>query len=433
MINDQLIINNEGINYYNNVPKALIHLTLVICSFVIIALGLPSQAAIITNPELTSLSDTTMAITWSTTDEAASTELLWGISELSETSSQAGTTMYHYAELSGLYPDTTYKYRVKSGTTYYPAQTQEALTFTTLARPSGEYLFSFAVMNDLRYAETKTSTPSARGIPYEYCAEIVSSEVSDINNHGVAFTVVNGNLTENAGIYGDQLGANVKNRLENLSGAGDLPSNQGYKYLPTTGYEDKTATYSTDWLTDGFIPLTADPGSSESRYGFVAADNTKDSILNYQFKYKYYNLIFLDSAQATSGTGLASLESIYGYLSAEANSKTFVFMNFPAYDPFDTTTKDYPVALPTTEVSGGLCISNAAAFRATLESFTTSEVKIVAGVISGHLGDNYKRDINGISYIRQAQAVGYPTGYSIYKVYNNGFIKTFYKTTLFYS
>ncbi len=406
----------------------------ILFGFCVLSFGFSANAATFSNPELTSVTDTSMVITWSTTDEASSTEILYGVGSLTDSTSVAGTTMYHYLELENLLPNTTYKYRLKSGDTYFPPQILDPLEFTTLSQPSGELLFTFAVFNGTRYAEGKSNTTSAHGIAYEYCDEIVDSIVSDINAHDVAFTVVNGNLAENSGTYGDQVGVELKAKLEVLTGASDLPSGAGYKYLPTPGYEDREATYATDWITDAFIPITSDPGSSESRYGYVAADNTKDSIFNFQFKYKYYNFIFLDSTK-NDGDGLISVEALDNYLSADSNSKTFIFTNYPAYNPFDAATKDYPIDIPTSEVSGGtFTVDNAAAFRSTLESYTTAEaagatqIPITAAVISGHIGDNCLRTIEAISYIRQAPSTAFPCGYSIYKVYSNGFIKTFYKT-----
>ncbi|MDI6731809.1 MAG: Ig-like domain-containing protein, partial [Candidatus Margulisbacteria bacterium] len=393
---------------------------------------------IMSNIELTSLSDSSMVITWSTTNEASSTEIIWGSGGLTDITTVEGSTKYHRVELTGLYQNTTYQYRIKSGIMIFPPEVYYSpASFTTLTKPSGEYLFSFAVLNDIRYAEGKANVQNARGIPYEICDKIVSSEVADVNRHGVAFTVVNGNLAENSGTYGDQIGSNpfLKGELENLSGASDLPVGTAYKYLPNIGYEDKTATYTNDWFTNGYKPLTTDPGSSESRYtaiyGYNVASKDADSVFNYQFKYHYYNFIFLDSVKAGGTGGAANLGILNSFLSTEANSKTFIFMSFPGYNPLDASTKDYPLDIPTSEVGGGIInIENAAAFRATLEAYEDAAGNpIVAAVISGHLGDNYKRDINSISYVRQGPALQYPTGYSIYKVYSTGYVKTFYKTT----
>ena len=400
---------------------------------------------IITNVEPTSISDTSMVITWSTTNEAAGTEILWGAGGLTNVTTVAGTTKYHKIELTGLYQNTTYQYRIRSGSAVFPPSPLfSPLSFTTLERPSGEYLFSFAVLSDLRYAEGKASVSGSRGIPYALSSQILNSEVSDINNYtdpngrkGPAFTVINGNIVDSSGSYGDQGGTNVKTRLDALNNIpSDLTSPIAYKYLPVTGYHDKKATYTTDWITNAFNPLTSST-SIESVYGYNAASKDADSVFNYQFTYNHYNFVFLDAVKRPAdATGSVDLTTLYTNINSEAK-KTFIFMSYPAYNPFATATKDYPLDIPTAEVGGALYIDNHAAFRATLESFTdTTGNPLVAAVISGHLGDNYKRDIpltndstKSISYVRQGPALQYPTGYSIYKVYSTGYIKTFYKTT----
>ena len=405
----------------------------IIFVLILLGFGVKVLAAIPSNLEPTSLSDTSFIVTWSTTDEAASTEILYGIGGTTNIATVSGTTKYHLIELNDLYPNTTYQYRIKSGSTIFPPESLSALSFTTLEQPTGQYLFSFAVLNDLRYPVTQSSTSGARGIPYDYAADIISAEVANINDHNIAFTIINGNIADDSETYTTQISSNLKNILENLEGAADLPSGTSYKYMPTTGYHDKRASYGTDWITNSFDPLTTDFGTIESRYtplyGYNAASSAAGSVFNYQFSYNYYNFLMLDSVQ-NSGAGLADLNFLSNRLSEESNSKTFVFMNFPAYDISDIDGEsDYPLDIPTEEV-GVLKIANHAAFRSTIEAYNDTEGNpIVAAVISGHLGDNYKRDINNVSYVRQGPAVAFPTGYSIYKVYSNGYVKTFYKTT----
>ncbi|MFH1576050.1 MAG: Ig-like domain-containing protein [Candidatus Margulisiibacteriota bacterium] len=396
--------------------------------------GISAEAAIVSHPELTSLTDSTMIITWSTTDEASTTEIQYGIGNLSSSASLSGTTKYHYQEISGLYPNTTYQYRIKSGSTLYPPASMSPLTFKTLAKPSGDYLFSFAVINRLRYTDNlKSDTMGARGVPFTKGTPIITAEVADINNHNVAFTVINGNIADASqdtpATYTNQISSKLKGMFENLQGAANLPSSVAYKYLALPGYHDKAATYSAgDWIASNLGPLTTDPASTESRYGYTSpADVNKDSVFNYQFKYNYYNFIFLDSVKADSG-GLVSLEALNNHLSAESNSKTFVFLSYPPYDIDNINgEKDYPTSLPTDE-AGAVKITNDEAFRATVEAYKDQYGNpIVGAVVYGHLSDNYKREINDIAYVRQGPAVGFPTGYSIYKVYTNGFVKTFYK------
>src|SRR3989338_2934968 len=397
--------------------------------------GIPIMA----NIELTSLSDNSMIITWSTTNEASSTEIVWRAGGLTNITTIAGTTKYHYVELTGLYQNTTYQYRIKSGDVIFPPPPLfSPQSFTTLAKPSGEYLFSFAVLNDLRYANGKASTKGSRGIPYAVCAEIMSSHVADINSYvgpngasGVAFTVINGNLAESSGTYGDQVGAaaNLKGKLDLLTGASNFTSNISYKYLPVPGYQDKKAVYTTDWITDAFAPLT-NQTSIETTYGYRATSKEVDSVFNYNFEYKDYNFIFLDSVKKNGTGGAADLTFLKNKI-AGSLKKTFIFMSFPAYNPFETATKDYPLNIPTSEVGGDIInIENYAAFQDTIEAYTdASGNPIVAAVIGSHLGDNYNREISNISYVRQGPALQYPTGYSIYKVYSTGYVKTFYKTT----
>ena len=387
----------------------------------------PAMAAGISNEELTSLSDSSFIITWTTTQETP-TEILYGISALTEIATVSGTTKYHHCTVSGLFPNTTYKYKVRSDGFVGVEQ-----TIKTLAKPTGDYLFSFAVLSDPRYAEGKADVAGGRGSPYSLCKQIISAEVGDINNYrgpdgnGIAFTVVDGNLAESDGTYGDQVGTNLKGMLDNLSGASDLPAGSAAKYLPVPGYHDKKATYSTDWITNAFKPLTTDPGTTESRYNYTAANKDTDSIFNYNFSYKYYNFVFLDSVKKPAQTGgTVDLVKMRDLITPEAR-KTFVFSSFPAYN--FTTLNDYPLTLPTIE-GGVVTIDNDTAFRATLEAIQDANgYPNVAAVISGHITDNYKRDINNISYVRQGPAVQFPTGYSIYKVYTNGYVKSFYKTT----
>ena len=391
-----------------------------------------AQAAIISNEELTTLTDNAFIVTWTTTDEKSSTEIQYGIGGYTSVVTVDGTTKYHYCQVSGLYSNTTYNYRVKSGSILGPDR-----SIKTLGKPTGDYLFTFAVMSDLRYADGKADFAGARGSPYSLCKPIISSEVANINSFvgpdgkGIAFTVVDGNIAESSGSYGDQVGSssNLKGQLDKLLSASDLPVGSAASYLPTPGFQDKTATYTNNWITNAFKPLTTDPGTTESRYGYQSSDATTDSIFNYSFSYKYYNFVFADSVRNAGAGARINTDKIRDLITAEAR-KTFVFSSVPAYDFISMN--DYPIPqslIPSIE--GGITtIDNDSAFRATLEAIKdVNNYPVVAALISGHITDNYKRDINNISYVRQGPAVQYPTGYSIYKVYTNGYIKSFYKTT----
>ncbi|MBU1617464.1 MAG: Ig-like domain-containing protein [Candidatus Margulisbacteria bacterium] len=399
-----------------------ISLFLFALSFITPALA----AVVIINEELTSVEDDSFVVTWTTTNEPAATAIEYGISGYTNTSTVSGTTNYHWCQATGLLPNTTYQYRVKSGSVYGPPR-----LVTTLRRPSGEYLFSFAVLSDPRYAEGRTPDSSgARGLPYSICGEIISSSVSDINAlpNRPAFIVLGGNQvdvwTTNSG---DQAKNEFKARFVSFTGASDL-GNPNYRLSPVPGFYDKLADYTTGWITDNLNPLRGNTTQ------YTSADAGTDSVYNYSFSYKNYNFVFADSVTA-AGAGHLNINAVRDLITAEAR-KTFIFSSYPAYDLAGvlidgTTERDYPISLPTVE--GAAAIDNSIDFRAALESLTytvgSQSYPLTAAVVSGHIGDNYKRDIHGISYVRQGPAVQYPTGYSVYRVYSNGYTKTFYKTS----
>jgi len=100
----------------------------------------------ISNVDLVTLTDTSMIVTW-TTNENSSTYIDYGVRPflLNSHYYEENQTLvtFHYLELDGVQPGTTYYYKVCSGGTR-----SRMRTFTTLIPPSGEYLFSFATITD---------------------------------------------------------------------------------------------------------------------------------------------------------------------------------------------------------------------------------------------------------------------------------------------
>lgn len=399
---------------------------LLVALFFLVAAAPVFAAVNIINEELTSVDDTSFIVTWTTTDEAATTTIEYGIGGYYATAMVSGTTNYHYCQVSGLWPNTTYKYRVSSGSTTGPER-----SVTTLERPAGDYLFSFAVLSDPRYAEGKNpDSTGARGLPYSVCDKIIDSTVSDLNSLSdkPAFLVLNGNQVDTwTTDSGDQAKNQFKARLASFTGASDL-NNPNYRLNAVPGYYDKKADYTTNWLSDNLNPLR----NNFTQY--VTADAATDSVYNYSFSYRNYNFVFADSVQAAGG-GRINVNAVRDLVTAEAK-KTFIFSSYPAYDLTSVnidgaTQRDYPIDLPTME--GATAIDNGQSFRDTLDTLTYSaggfNYPLTAAVISGHVTDNYRRDIHGISYVRQGPATQYPTGYSVYRVYTNGYLKTFYKSS----
>ncbi|MFA5034943.1 MAG: fibronectin type III domain-containing protein, partial [Candidatus Margulisiibacteriota bacterium] len=226
---------------------------LLVALFFLVAAAPVFAAVNIINEELTSVDDTSFIVTWTTTDEAAATTIEYGIGGYYATATVSGSTNYHYCQVSGLWPNTTYKYRVRSGGALGPER-----SVTTLERPAGDYLFSFAVLSDPRYAEGKTpDSTGARGLPYSVCDKIIDSTVSDLNSLSdkPAFLVLNGNQVDTwTTDSGDQAKNQFKARLASFTGASDL-NNPNYRLNAVPGYYDKKADYTTNWISDNLNPL----------------------------------------------------------------------------------------------------------------------------------------------------------------------------------
>ena len=107
----------------------------------------------VSEPELVTLSDTEAGFTW-VTDSRSDTRVFleregtWEPLDLSRS-----PTRYHYALVEGLRPATAYRYRLVSGDKTAPETDRSPGRFTTLATPPGEFLFSFATINDTHVGE----------------------------------------------------------------------------------------------------------------------------------------------------------------------------------------------------------------------------------------------------------------------------------------
>ena len=86
-------------------------------------------------PEVVAVSDRVATITWAT-DEAGSSEVLFGQDALDQSASDSQLATEHRVELPNLEPNTTYKFRVRSFDAVENGPTQSSeLSFTTAAAP----------------------------------------------------------------------------------------------------------------------------------------------------------------------------------------------------------------------------------------------------------------------------------------------------------
>jgi 3',5'-cyclic-AMP phosphodiesterase len=107
----------------------------------------------LTEPELVTVSDTEAVFTW-VTDSLSDAHVYLGSGEpLAHYDRSGPPARYHHARITGLRPATEYRYVLQSGEVAAPDTERSPGTFTTLQTPPGEFLFSFATVNDTHVGE----------------------------------------------------------------------------------------------------------------------------------------------------------------------------------------------------------------------------------------------------------------------------------------
>lgn len=377
-------------------------------------------APTISNAEIVTISDTTAVISWQTTNEASTGSVRYAVTlPVSSVTEETGTSKYHYLTLSNLFPNTTYYYKVYSKTATATSE-GELMSFKTLERPSGNYLFTFATLSDLHYSPNQANTTNIRGRPYNSSEAVVDALVSAINNFSPAFTIIKGDVLDAAVNTPNTRVTELKTRLDSLTSAGAV------KYYPLPGNHDKGITYTGggNWVTSNLGVL----------YPAGAGLSTGDSTFNYSFVYSGYRFIMLDSLTNTGTTAAVNITSLEAELVlAKANKqKAFIFMHSEASEESDIPSSVLAAVLDQDTFTDSdwnkIRINNRASFFSTLKSYKLDNGEpVVAGIFMGHIHDNMRRDFEGIPCVRTSSGLQFPTGYNIYKVYSNGFVQSYYK------
>jgi hypothetical protein len=391
------------------------------------------SAPLIEKEELSTLTDNLAILTWVTTNQASTTVVEYGIAGFSYSTQESALVNYHYATLKNLYPNTTYKYRVRSVAGDGTSTTGATKYFTTLNPPSGTLLFTFATLSDPQYADGKLDTGGARGRPYSKSAQIMDAMVSTINAFSPAFTILKGDVIESStkpgdlySPYGDDVsiveGApkyagqeSIRTKLNRLTSAEGMS-----KYYPIPGNHDKAAgIYSAgNWVTSNLGVL----------YPLMVGTNPAlDSDFNYSFTYNGYRFILLDSMRSSDMK--ASIEATYlsNQLAAArtAGQKCFIFVHHPVTNVQVEGIPDDVIK----EVTGGTLDYDKIQIMnlAEVQNLITNYRDIIAGVFSGHIHDNKYGEVTGVPCVRTSAGVQFPVSFNYYKVYTNGFIQSFVK------
>jgi hypothetical protein len=379
-------------------------------------------APIISNEELVSVSDDQVVITWITSNELSNSGIKWDLSpSLINRSEDTTLTNYHYITLTNLYPNTVYYCKISSQSV--SGTTESTLrSFRTLARPSGNYLFTFATLTDLHYSPNQADTTGARGRPYAESATIISAEVAAINQFNPSFTIIKGDLMDAAIDDPNARIDELKEILDQLTSAPGMA-----KYYPIPGNHDKSIVYppGDNWVNEN-LGVLYPPGAS-----IPAGDST----FNYSFTFNGYRFIMLDSMNASAPAAQVKISSLEAELAtAQANhQKAFVFMHHEASEESDIPNQvlasilDQPSFTPPGDWDR-VRLQNKDQFFNSLNNYQLLNGEpVVATVFMGHLHDNRRRDFSNIPFVRTSSGLQFPTAFNIYKVYSNGYIQTFCK------
>ncbi|HTY12631.1 MAG TPA: Ig-like domain-containing protein [Candidatus Omnitrophota bacterium] len=393
-------------------------------------------AVVINNDEVSTVTDTTAIITWKT-DLPSDTRVYAGIGYIDPASpkySSAESATCHYAVLTGLSSGTTYHYYLASGTG--DTSSTEG-TFTTLIPPSGNYLFSFATINDSQYADGKLDTVGARGRPYSKSAQILDAMVQAVNRisqydpsvtGGAEFTILKGDQIEDSVAVGDlyfPYGDDVFNVEGSPKYAGQESVRQKLNRLthnniyPIPGNHDKISSYTSgNWVTANLGKLYP---------AMAATDPAADSDFNYSFVAHGCRFIMLDSMRSSDGKASVEAGYLSGQLSAAqtAGQKCFIFLHHPVTDIRSEHIPDDVIK----EVSGGTLDYDKIQIMNTAEvqSLISQYQNVIAGVFCGHIHDNHYSELSGVPCVRTSAGIQFPTTFNIYKVYTNGFMQSSYK------
>src|SRR5882724_8629356 len=171
-----------------------------------IANPLRSQSApstLVCNVELATVSDDSAVVTWVTNKKAPSKVECWTL-DGSDCSASADEGIYHAVELTGLASGTIHYYRIATDALPALPTLQSPGIFRTFDRP-GDYLFSFASLNDMHVGEMVSGQltsldgtpipPSFRQGDPPYWKVMNEGAIAAIESHGVSFTIVKGDVT----------------------------------------------------------------------------------------------------------------------------------------------------------------------------------------------------------------------------------------------
>jgi predicted phosphodiesterase len=390
-----------------------------------IANPLRSQSAPLTlvcNAELATVSDDSAVVTWVTNKKAPSKVECWTL-DGSDCSASADDGVYHAVELTGLVPGTIHYYRI--ATDGLPALTalQSPGVFRTFDRP-GDYLFSFASLNDMHVGETVSGEitsldgtsipPSFRQDDPPYWKVMNEGSIAAIQSRGVSFTIVKGDLTSN----GTQT-AEAAALLAPLANVFPIRGNHDRSLgaflagiFDPRGRPSITAVNDHASDADPHLDFSFAAPVDGSDLFFVALDSWDNDM-------PVPPPIPLQPPKAAGGGRMTADQLEWLDHELARGKQTFVYMHHPVSE-LAALTAIPPILFAVRQPDAALFLQKIAAHPN------------VVGVLSGHTHRNWITPsvlAPGVPFVETAASKEYPGGYTIYKVFTGGYIQSFQKCT----
>ncbi|MDQ1696865.1 MAG: hypothetical protein QOJ03_2218 [Frankiaceae bacterium] len=413
-----------------------------------------SGTAVPINLELVTVTDSEAAITWFTGDPsqldefgrptpvAAPGRVLIGTSPDPRTWVEVGKhrpTPYHYVEVRGLRPGTTYFWRAESaGRPAVPTVIPRTdplggsapPVFTTLTRPPGREIGRVAWLNDMHYGEQvaglaySDSRLPRGGLPpgfpvdpkHPYWRFMGRGAVTEARHRGCTLLLVNGDLSSEAEPAALAECKGALDAFGTLGGTGHVQAGGARHYFVTRGNHDR-------WHSGDLYAACSSRGSGlhdcfgdSFNAGFVSG--TQHFSVTFGDAKARYRFVGLDSNDGST-TGVLRQDEL-DFLAAELakGDATIPLFHHPA-SATASLSGNPPIA-------DGLDSQDAVKFRRLLGKHDN-----VAGVYAGHTHrNNFSRnaETGSVPYFEGGAVKEYPGGYTIVRMFTGGYMANFWKT-----
>lgn len=402
------------------------------------AFAAAAATAVPMNLELVTLTETSAVFTWFTGDPTsldqfhrptpvpANTRLYLGPSPLAlqKVVDRSDDTPYHYVEVSGLTPGTTYAFRAESNglvavpTAYtIPGQSPQpdpslGGLFTTPLPPPGRFLFSMTWGNDLHIGEM-TSGLAFQNLPPGYGSDpgqppythvMAQAAITESKARGASLMLLAGDLTSEAEPV----------NMDFAKKTFDQFGQYRRDYFVTRGNHDRAHSGA---MYNACQPVKGSAGYNDCLRDYFFPDGQT------YFSFDRHGIHFtaLDTNQPLTGFGAlppGEIEWLDSDLKAHSHMPTFVFGHHQVSDESRLTTLGVPNSF-TMNQSDATAMQQAAAMGS------------VVGWYAGHTHRN-KRTVSPLApntpFIELGAVKEYPGGYGLIRVFEGGYALNFYKT-----